>query len=205
VMEAIGIIVIFSFSAILLTLLKMVAAAPFVNHNVFTEFAHLSLRLSNKAGGIDSTTTISHLQTFEKLWQHSFVYFCGSTIAATAYYVFAAISWFLVAVMILFGAISRKQIKYSREILILFICGALIVVWFYLFNNHTYIDPHFMGRLAIIPASTGIMALLYCCLSKWNHLLYRVNGGNYGVGRAASWRFNASISAGGVSAKKNTK
>lgn len=175
IFEAAGIIALFSMAAVSITLLKMLVAVPFVDHNVFSEIKHLGHRLSSTSGGMNSNP-INRFEAIERLWNYRYIYFSGSNVAATAYYVFAGIAWFLVLVSFLFDTISGRIFRHLHAVLILFLCAGLIMGWYLLFTNHSYVHAHFMGRLGIIPASTGIMALIYYCGSYWHLLFFRILG-----------------------------
>jgi len=176
ILEVVGLIALFSSVFVLLIILKLIGAIPFVKYNVFLEFYKgLSYRLSsNIASSGSALNLITHAQVWERLWFYRAIYFYHSVIAATSYYLFAGVAWVLVLITVLYHRMFRIALPCWREIVVLVIVSMGIIVWYFEFVNHTYIHAQFMGRLGIIPASAGAMALIYLGRCRWNVYIYKV-------------------------------
>jgi len=170
ILEIVGLLIIFPLVCALLIFLKLVAAIPYVDYNVFQMFINTLLnRLSSTTTGLD---TITQSQVFARLWSVRDIYFFYSNISATLYYLLSLTAWILVFIFIILHIVFRIKLSYWREIIVLTIASLLIFIWFSLFTNHTYVHYRFMGRIAIIPASTGIMALMF--LGFCNGKVYKI-------------------------------
>ena len=173
IIEAVGLIGLFISVFAMLVLLKLLTAIPFTNYNVFTTFSQtLSLRLSSVDGGGGA---ITRAQEWQHLWSVKHLIFYNSGFAATAYFLLSGVAWVLILIVALYHLASRTALACWREIIVLIIASSVIIIWFTIFVNHTYVHAHFMGRIAIIPASAGLMCLIYLggCLR-----------GAYKIGRA---------------------
>jgi hypothetical protein len=177
--EAVGLIVLFISVFVLLIILKLIAAAPFVNYNVFYEFYEgLMYRLSSSLAGRKSLNPdlklITHSQVWSRLWFFRDLYFFHSVIAATAYYLLAGFAWILTLIILITHRVFKVALPCWREIVVLAIALSGIMVWYFEFVNHTYKHALFMGRLGIIPASAGAMALIYLGRCRWDKYLFRL-------------------------------
>jgi len=160
-LEAVGLVLLFAVVFAVFKFVNLLAAALVVNDSAFTTFFNaLSYRLSSTTDGTDHVT---RTQVWERLWSVRGIYFSSSTLSATAYYVMAGVAWIIVVIVTFRDWLLRLEAAYGREVVVLGLASSGVVLWYVLFVNHTYVHYQFMGRIAVLPASAGVMALLYMC------------------------------------------
>jgi hypothetical protein len=151
--QAAGLCVLFFAAAAMIIGLRLALVYVVFDINPLGDFSReLAFRMSSVD---ENSVSIARRQVFERLWEGRAISFWGSPAAATLFYLAGALSW-CAALILLF---MRRGERY-REILLLGISSAVIAIWYVVFVDHTYIHYQFMGRIGVLPAAAGIMALV---------------------------------------------
>ena len=127
------------------------------------EFSNLLHGIAHRTGAVaEGHGAITILDLPQKLWVERLI-LTGSDESATALMVCAAIGW-----MVAIGTVpvlwARRQFRSLTDLLVVASCAFLIVGWYGLFLNHTYIHAWFMVRLFALIAATGFVAAAFALM-----------------------------------------
>jgi hypothetical protein len=159
VRDVVVVTLLFPATVLFLSAARLWIASTLVPVNAFAEFyTTLLYRTSSTVSGDDLVT---RRLVWETLWAARAMSFFHSTVAANAYYLLCGASWLLVLGSVVRHGMKGVSPRYWREYCVLAWVALIMVSWFTLFPNHTYVHAHTMVRLTIVPAAIGLMALAY--------------------------------------------
>jgi hypothetical protein len=148
--QSIAIVIVFLAAYAVAIGLRLAVAAVVFGTNPVGEFVSaLSLRMSLES----ESHPITRWEVFERLWQSRRISFSGASTAATIFYLTGFASWIVSLVML-----ARTPQRW-RDIAVLAGASFSIIAWYLTFVNHTFVHYQFMGRIGVLPAACGIVAL----------------------------------------------
>lgn len=134
----------------------LVVKILFTDYNLLHYLDTLQYRMSSEDISNESRFTV-----FKVLWDNKEIYFYNSYFAASFYYISSLLAWLFVLYRSITFWVKYSSIPNLKELTIFSYCSALVLIWYLIFFNHTVVHYQFMGKIAIIPASLGFMALIF--------------------------------------------
>jgi len=133
--------------------LKLALVAIVFQTNPLRDFGReLTIRMSSVN---DSLASITRGQLILQLWGSRALSFLGALPAASLFYISGALCWGLSAILLA----ARRGERY-REVSVLAMGSLVVLLWYMIFLNHSYVHHQFMARIGVLPAAAGIMALV---------------------------------------------
>jgi hypothetical protein len=130
------------------------------------ELSTLLYGILQRTGSVVDGRAITVLDLPSKLWAERLI-LTGSNESATALMVCSAIAW-AVAIGLVPTLWARRQFCALTDLVAIACCALLVVGWYGLFLNHTYIHAWFMVRLFALVAATGFIAAGFALMqSRW--------------------------------------
>lgn len=161
--ELYNITLIFIFTFIALESLRLLAGTVIFGINEFQIFRlEIMQRLSNSVG----SKQITYIEVLTKIWENKKIYFYNSNISAVLLISASAICWVIVLLKIPF---LKKEEK--KGIFVLLLGSIIILFWFGIFQNHTYVHYGFMGRIFLLPIAAGFSVYVLALTSDKNAYL----------------------------------
>jgi hypothetical protein len=161
--ELCNITLIFVFTFIALESLRLFVGSLIFGINEFQIFRlEIIQRLSNSVG----SKQITYFEILTKIWDNKKIYFFNSNISAVLLISASAISWVIVLMKI--PSLKKEE---KKGIFVLLLGSIIIMFWFGIFQNHTYVHYGFMGRLFLLPIAAGFSAYILALTSEKNAYL----------------------------------
>jgi len=107
---------------------------------------------------------VTRLQVLNALWAARAEFFYGSEKLATVVLITSGCCWLVGSIALIARAIERRSVRVATDLLALVSSASLVVGWFLVVTNHTYIHAWFVGRIITLPAGLGFASVL---LSAW--------------------------------------
>jgi hypothetical protein len=151
----------FSF-ILILTFVSTIGAKLLILNKIF-DIPTLAFKagLSSRIGNVFNGEVITYPGMLGKLWSVRNQFF-GSFALADIFYYIAFSSWIFALITTIIFFVKKKRSDAIHDFLILLFGGLGVVIWYFIFLNHTYVHVLHMGRIAIIPLSFGMTALIVC-------------------------------------------